>query len=65
MFDEITRSVSPRERTILVQYYQRGLTLREIGEMLDLTESRVCQIHANAMDSLRLRLGTREKSLLM
>ena len=65
MFDEITRSVSPRERTILVQYYQRGLTLREIGEMLDLTESRVCQIHANAMDSLRLRLGTREKTLLM
>lgn len=65
MFEELTKSVSPRERLILVQYYERGLTLREIGEMLNLTESRVCQIHASAMDNLRLRLGTRQKTLLM
>lgn len=65
MFDELTRSLSPRERLILVQYYECGLTLREIGEKLELTESRVCQIHAHAMDSLRLRLGTRAKTLLM
>jgi len=65
MFDELTVSASPRERFILVQYYERGMTLREIGQMLDLTESRVCQIHAHAMESLRLRLGSRERTLLM
>lgn len=65
MFDQLTGSVSPRERMILVEYYERGLTLREIGEMLGLTESRVSQIHSNAMDSLRLQLGAGQKTLLM
>ena len=59
MFDQLTGSVSPRERMILIEYYEHGLTLREIGEMLGLTESRVSQIHSSAMDSLRLQLESR------
>lgn len=65
MFDQLTGSVSPRERMILINYYEQGLTLREIGEMLGLTESRVSQIHSSAMDSLRLQLGSKQKTLLM
>ena len=34
-------------------YYQDELTLREIGEVLDVTESRVCQIHTQAITRLR------------
>lgn len=42
-----------RERLVLSLYYERELNLKEIGQVLDVTESRVCQIHGQAM--LRLR----------
>lgn len=45
--------LSERERLVLGLYYYEGLTLAEIGGLLDLTESRVCQIQAAAL--LRLR----------
>ncbi|MEQ1895164.1 MAG: sigma factor-like helix-turn-helix DNA-binding protein [Planctomycetota bacterium] len=38
--------------------------MREIGEMLALTESRVCQIHSNVMSRLKGLLGQRHESLL-
>lgn len=47
------RQLSDRERLVLGLYYYEGLTLAEIGAVLDLTESRVCQIQAAAV--LRLR----------
>lgn len=49
----ITRSLTHKERFIIEQYYQVGHTMREIGEMLALTESRVCQIHSNVMGRLK------------
>ena len=64
MMDEITRSLSDRDRLIIRKYYEEGRTLREIGNLVDLTESRVCQIHSNVMDHLRLRLGTKQQELL-
>lgn len=42
-----------RERLVLSLYYERELNLKEIGQVLDVSESRVCQIHGQAM--LRLR----------
>lgn len=47
------RQLPDRERLVLGLYYYEGLTLAEIGAVLDLTESRVCQIQAAAL--LRLR----------
>ena len=41
------------ERTVISLYYYEGLTLKEIGQVLGVTESRVCQIHGKAM--LRLK----------
>ena len=60
----ITRALTHKERFIIEQYYQYGHTMREIGEMLALTESRVCQIHSNVMGRLKSLLGQKHSSLL-
>lgn len=46
-----------REKIVLTLYYYEGLTLAEIGEVLGVTESRVCQIHTKAVLQLRGRLS--------
>lgn len=46
-----------RERLVIDMYYQEELTLKEIGSVLKVTESRVCQIHAAAILRLKARLG--------
>jgi RNA polymerase sigma factor for flagellar operon FliA len=42
-----------REQYVLDLYYRRKLSLKEIGEVLDLSESRICQIHTSAVVRLR------------
>jgi RNA polymerase sigma factor FliA len=46
-----------RERLVLSLYYDDELNLREIGEVLEVSESRVCQIHSQAVVRIRARLG--------
>ncbi|MGQ9531329.1 MAG: FliA/WhiG family RNA polymerase sigma factor [Desulfotomaculales bacterium] len=46
-----------RDRLVLALYYQEGLTLKEIGRVLDVSESRVCQLHGRAIARLREKLG--------
>lgn len=45
--------LNEKDKTILSLYYYEGLTLKEIGEVLSITESRVCQIHSRAIVHLR------------
>jgi len=45
-----------RERVVVALYYYESLTLREIGEVLSVSESRVCQLHTKAMIGLRANL---------
>jgi RNA polymerase sigma factor for flagellar operon FliA len=45
-----------REKLVMSLYYDDELNLREIGEVLGVTESRVCQIHGQALARLRARL---------
>jgi RNA polymerase sigma factor for flagellar operon FliA len=45
-----------RERLVLALYYDEELNLREIGAVLDVTESRVCQIHGQALLRIRSQL---------
>ncbi len=47
-----------RERQVLALYYDEGLNLREIGAVLEVTESRVCQIRSQAMLRLRARFDS-------
>ncbi|GAB6273924.1 MAG: FliA/WhiG family RNA polymerase sigma factor [Peptococcaceae bacterium] len=49
-------SLEERDKLILALYYQEGLTLKEIGLVLNITESRVCQLHTRAIKALREKL---------
>lgn len=49
-------SLGERERLVLSLYYYEELTLKEIGAVLGVSESRVCQLHTRALVSLRVRL---------
>jgi RNA polymerase sigma factor for flagellar operon FliA len=46
-----------RLQQVLALYYQEECTLREIGAILGVTESRVCQLHSDAMHRLRAMVG--------
>lgn len=45
-----------REKMMMALYYEQDLNLREIGEVMGVTESRVCQLHSQAVARLRARL---------
>lgn len=50
-----------REKLVMALYYEQELNLREIGEIMDVTESRVCQLHSQAIMRLRCQvLGSGE-----
>ena len=50
-----------REKKVLTLYYYEGLTLAQIGEVLGVTESRVCQIHTKSVLQLRSRLAASQR----
>ena len=52
-----------REKLVLTLYYYESLTLAEIGDILGVTESRVCQIHTKAVLQLRSRMLSAEREL--
>ena len=58
------QELSPKEKTVISLYYYDELTLKEIGEVLDLTESRICQIHTKAILKLRTKLKKHLKEML-
>jgi RNA polymerase sigma factor for flagellar operon FliA len=60
-FREAFECLVPRERKVAVLLYVYNLTLREIGEILGVTESRVCQLHAQILRNLRRRLDVDEQ----
>jgi RNA polymerase sigma factor for flagellar operon FliA len=53
--DYIARGLNREERLVLILYYTEGLTMAEIGLVLDLSESRVSQIHKDVITRLRRR----------
>jgi RNA polymerase sigma factor for flagellar operon FliA len=54
--------LGPSERLVVMLYYFEELTLREIGEVLGLTESRVCQIRSAVLQRLKQRLAELEEA---
>lgn len=53
--DEI-KALPEREQTLLNLYYQQELNMKEVGEILGITETRVSQLHSQAIKRLRSRL---------
>ena len=53
-------SLPDREKMLLGLYYEQELNLKEIGAVMSVSESRVCQLHSQAV--ARLRATLREKS---
>ncbi|KAA0257114.1 FliA/WhiG family RNA polymerase sigma factor [Deferribacter autotrophicus] len=49
-------SLKEKERLVITLYYYEELTMKEIGEVLGISESRVCQIHNSVVDKLKRRL---------
>lgn len=63
MIVEAIKKLPDREKKVVVLYYYEDLTLKEIGEVLEVTESRVSQLHTKAIMRLRGRL-TQMKNLI-
>jgi RNA polymerase sigma factor for flagellar operon FliA len=53
---EAIERLPEREKVVIALYYYENLTLREIGEVLGVTESRASQLHTKAVLRLRSRL---------
>ncbi len=53
---EVIGNLPEQEKLVVALYYDKGLNLREIGEVLDVSESRVCQIHSQATSRMRSKM---------
>ncbi len=60
----ITKGLSQNERLILILYYYEEMTMKEIGATLDLSESRVSQMHTQMMKRLKKQLLPRRSELM-
>ena len=59
LIDKLTEAIqhlSQRQRQVVVLYYQQHLTMKQIAEILEITESRVSQLHASALFNLSVKL---------
>lgn len=54
------RGLSSKEKAVLVMYYYDNMSLKEIGAVLEISESRVCQIHQQTLDLLREKFVARD-----
>ncbi len=56
------RRLPAAERLLVMLYYFDELTMKQIGQLLNVTESRVCQMHAGILERLQQRLAERDES---
>jgi len=48
---------SEKERLVIELYYYEDLTLKEISQVLEVTESRISQLHTKALHKMKTKLG--------
>ncbi len=58
------KELPEKEKKVLVLYYYEDLTLKEIGEVLEVTESRVSQLHTKAITRLRAKLTSFKRGIV-
>jgi RNA polymerase sigma factor for flagellar operon FliA len=59
--DLLTKGLTRAERLIIVLYYYEEMTMKEIGATLDLSESRVSQMHSSIVARLKAQMNNRKK----
>lgn len=63
--DSIAQYLDKTEQLVLVLYYYEGMTMKEIGLSLDLSESRVSQMHSAILERLRWSVGKKPAPMLV
>jgi RNA polymerase sigma factor for flagellar operon FliA len=56
---DAVRELPEHELLIVSLYYQDGMNLQEIAQILEIPESRVCRLHRQALTRLHIRMGRR------
>lgn len=54
---EALENLTEKEKKVIVLYYYEDLTLKEISQVLEVSESRISQLHTKALQKLRIKLG--------
>ena len=60
----LTKGLTRAERLIIVLYYYEEMTMKEIGATLDLSESRVSQMHSSIVARLKAQMNSRKKEFV-
>jgi RNA polymerase sigma factor FliA len=63
--DVIAKHLTEKERVIVTLYYYEGLSMKEIAKVLNLTESRICQIHGKVVERLKEQLVRTKANLFI
>jgi RNA polymerase sigma factor for flagellar operon FliA len=63
--DVVANHLSEKERIIVTLYYYEGLSMKEIAKVLNLTESRICQIHGKVVERLKEQLERSKANLFI
>jgi RNA polymerase sigma factor for flagellar operon FliA len=57
MMRDVTKGLNKRERLVIILYYYEGLTMKEIGKTIGLSESRVSQMHSHVLERIKERMS--------
>lgn len=61
---EVIRTLTDKEKKVITLYYYEDLTLKEISQVLEVSESRVSQLHSKALIKMKQRLGSNMEMFL-
>ncbi len=57
LLQQTLESLTEKEKRVIILYYYEELTLKEIGRILEVSESRISQLHTKALQKMKVRLG--------
>ena len=61
---EVLETLTDKEKKVVLLYYYEDMTLKEIANVMDVSESRVSQLHSKALVKMKQRLGNNMKLFL-
>ena len=57
MFEESLEQLTEKEKKVILLYYYEDLTLKEISNVLEVSESRISQLHTRALQKMKTKMG--------